>query len=499
MSSLRPPAFLDLNNLEWRITARWQVWALVVVALASAGGLAWVAAYIHPLAAVALASAPLLLVAAGFAMPQRVLYPYIILGLALFVPLSLPTGRDSRLVMSLVFTIAAFAFVVLYVVAFRKPWPFLPSAINRPFIAWAIAVLISWFWGVAFRDVGLWIWPSFPFVQAASAVVMIMLPFALMLTAHFLTTERHLKILVGLFLIGGVLGLIPRFNLASLPVNIGGMFNMWVIALAGSLALFGTRFAPWQRLLFGLLAGLYLVWGTVLHVTWLAGWLPGVVALVAARGCGPGRDDRQSLEVCGDLHWAAGRRRVAGQSGLGGSDHRQRERRERFDAAGGLGHQLVDHQRPSSVWHGPGRLCCLLHDLFAEQRDGDTQQLYRHPLGDRARRHCGLHVVGTAAYMWLWATVLWVGFRVVHRLRGRGDFLQALANAAFAGAVACIVIMGFGDWLIPFAYTQTIMGFDYAVYNWIFVGTLLVVDRLTAPTARPASETARPASEPAAT
>lgn len=474
MSSLRPPAFLDLNNLEWRITARWQVWALVVVALASAGGLAWVAAYIHPLAAVALASAPLLLVAAGFAMPQRVLYPYIILGLALFVPLSLPTGRDSRLVMSLVFTIAAFAFVVLYVVAFRKPWPFLPSAINRPFIAWAIAVLISWFWGVAFRDVGLWIWPSFPFVQAASAVVMIMLPFALMLTAHFLTTERHLKILVGLFLIGGVLGLIPRFNLASLPVNIGGMFNMWVIALAGSLALFGTRFAPWQRLLFGLLAGLYLVWGTVLHVTWLAGWLPGVVALaVMIVNRSKFAAIFTGLLVVGVLlaSLASVDQIIANENAESGSTRL---------AAWAINWSITkDHLLFGT---GPAGYAAY-YMTYLPSSAMATHSNYIDILSETG-------LVGTAAYMWLWATVLWVGFRVVHRLRGRGDFLQALANAAFAGAVACIVIMGFGDWLIPFAYTQTIMGFDYAVYNWIFVGTLLVVDRFTAPTARPASEPA---------
>ncbi|HRE25491.1 MAG TPA: O-antigen ligase family protein [Anaerolineales bacterium] len=460
--------------MEWRITARWQVWALVVVALASAGGLAWVAAYIHPLAAVALASAPLLLVAAGFAMPQRVLYPYIILGLALFVPLSLPTGRDSRLVMSLVFTIAAFAFVVLYVVAFRKPWPFLPSAINRPFIAWAIAVLISWFWGVAFRDVGLWIWPSFPFVQAASAVVMIMLPFALMLTAHFLTTERHLKILVGLFLIGGVLGLIPRFNLASLPVNIGGMFNMWVIALAGSLALFGTRFAPWQRLLFGLLAGLYLVWGTVLHVTWLAGWLPGVVALaVMIVNRSKFAAIFTGLLVVGVLlaSLASVDQIIANENAESGSTRL---------AAWAINWSITkDHLLFGT---GPAGYAAY-YMTYLPSSAMATHSNYIDILSETG-------LVGTAAYMWLWATVLWVGFRVVHRLRGRGDFLQALANAAFAGAVACIVIMGFGDWLIPFAYTQTIMGFDYAVYNWIFVGTLLVVDRLTAPTARPASEPA---------
>jgi hypothetical protein len=47
---------------------------------------------------------------------------------------------------------------------------------------------------------------------------------------------------------------------------------------------------------------------------------------------------------------------------------------------------------------------------------------------------------------------------------------------------------------MPFAYTQTIAGFDYAVYNWLFMGAIVVLERLagngkTAPTTALASPT----------
>jgi hypothetical protein len=50
--------------------------------------------------------------------------------------------------------------------------------------------------------------------------------------------------------------------------------------------------------------------------------------------------------------------------------------------------------------------------------------------------------------------------------------------------------MMFGDWLFPFAYTQTIAGFDYIVPTWLFMGVILVLDRMTVdnpktPTASP--------------
>jgi hypothetical protein len=48
--------------------------------------------------------------------------------------------------------------------------------------------------------------------------------------------------------------------------------------------------------------------------------------------------------------------------------------------------------------------------------------------------------------------------------------------------------MAFGDWLVQFAYTQTIAGFDNAVYSWLFMGTILVLDRITKLQAAPAPE-----------
>lgn len=474
MATIRPPAFLDLSTRDWRITARWQVWVLVVLALAAAAGLAWVAAYVDPLVAVGLAAAPMVLVAGAFAMPRRELYPYVILGLALFVPLSLPTGRDSRLVVSLVFTIAAFAFIALYVLAFRQPLPFLKSRINKPFIAWTASVIVSLVWGIAFRDVQVWVWPSFPFVQAASAVVMIMLPFALMLTAHFLTTERHLKVLVGLFLFAGVIGLVRRFEIInSLPVNIGGMFNMWIIALAGGLALFNARLPNWQRAALAALAGVYLFWGVVLHVSWLAGWLPGVVALTVML---VNRSKFAALLtvllVAGVLiaSLASVDQVIANESAESGGTRL---------AAWAVNWSITKNHLLFGT--GPAGYAAYYMTYLP------TSAMATHSNYIDILAETGL--VGTAAYFWMWGTLLVVGFRLCYRLRGRGDFLQALANAAFAGAVACVVIMGFGDWLVPFAYTQTIMGFDYTVYNWIFIGTLFVIERLTTP---PAATLGRP-------
>jgi O-antigen ligase len=90
-------------------------------------------------------------------------------------------------------------------------------------------------------------------------------------------------------------------------------------------------------------------------------------------------------------------------------------------------------------------------------------------------------ILGMIPCMAFFFGLVWIGWRLTVRLRGRGDFVEGLANCALAGTVACIVAMGFGDWLFPFAYTQTIGGYDYAVYSWLFMGTTLVLERLTRP------------------
>ena len=35
--------------------------------------------------------------------------------------------------------------------------------------------------------------------------------------------------------------------------------------------------------------------------------------------------------------------------------------------------------------------------------------------------------------------------------------------------------MMLGDWVLPFAYNQTIAGYKYTVYSWIFLGTLIAL------------------------
>jgi O-antigen ligase len=87
-------------------------------------------------------------------------------------------------------------------------------------------------------------------------------------------------------------------------------------------------------------------------------------------------------------------------------------------------------------------------------------------------------IVGLGLCLWFFISLAWQGYKLCLRLRGRRDFSEALANIAFAGTIGCMVMMVFGDWLFPFVYTQTIAGFDFIVYSWLFMGTILSLDHI---------------------
>ncbi|GAB4524240.1 MAG: O-antigen ligase family protein [Anaerolineales bacterium] len=404
----------------------------------------------------------LIFAAEGLVREQR-LATYVVLFTGLFVPLSLPTGTASRLVFSLVFTILFVALWILRMTLVDREWRLPQTPVTHPLLWFMGAVLLSWGWGIVFRDPLVQVWKSFPFVQTGSAIVMIMLPALMLLVTRDIHTEQGLKILVGIMLVGGVLGLIRQYGIARhFPVNTGGMFNLWVVVLAFGQAAFNDKLAPWQRGALLVLCAAWMYWGFFLHIDWLAGWLPvyfAVGILVFQR----------SKRVALALVLLTMLFAVLKSDYLQAAMQREGARSGETRLAAWSVNWLVTKEH----WlfgTGPAGYAAYYMSYYPD-RGMATHSNYIDIVSQ-------LGVVGMGIILWLFGTILWTGYRLTVRLRGRGDFAEGLANAATAGTLACMLIMGFGDWLFPFAYTQTIMGYDYAAYNWIFMGTLMVLNRL---------------------
>jgi hypothetical protein len=417
----------------------------------------------QPIYALILACLPLALIGITFMLHRPDLIPLIILTTAAFVPLSLPTGTESRLVFSLLLTLLSVGIWVFRMLAVEKTLRLRPSPVNKPLLGFSLITTFSLFWSLAFRDPLVPVWASFPIVQVASTVVMIMLPGAFLLVANYVKDQKSLKVLMTVMLVAGVLGLVRQYKLAPLPVNTGGLFTMWIVTLSTSLALFIREITRVRRALLLLLGGTWVIWGFILHTDWLAGWLPGLIA-VGVLSFLRSKKLFLILLLC-MLAYA-----VVQISGL-----------ENTFAA----ENQISGQTRMSAWEVNWRVTSK-HLLLGTGPAGYTAYyMYYFPTEGMATHSNYIDILaetgifGLGMLIWFFAILAWRGYKLCVRLKGRGDFLEGLAQAGFAGTIGCIVAMAFGDWLFPFAYTQTIAGFDYAVYNWLFMGTILVVDRLT--------------------
>jgi O-antigen ligase len=291
-----------------------------------------------------------------------------------------------------------------------------------------------------------------------------MLPGAFLLVSNHIDDLKLLKAMVVLMLVAGTLGLIRQYGLGQIPINISGLFTMWIISLSTGLALFMYRMHWFKRAMLLALAGVWIYWGFGLHISWLAGWLPGFVALAVLAFM------RSRVLFIGLLIVLVIFIGVNADYYLGNVVEAE---------ANESGHTRMDAWAVN--WRVTGK-----HLLFGTGPAGYAAYYMSYFPDDAMATHSNyidvlaqFGVVGFAFYIWFFFVLAWRGYRLCLRLRGRGDFSEGLANAALAGTISGIISMGFGDWLLPFTYTQTIAGFDYAVYNWLFMGTILVLERLT--------------------
>lgn len=417
-----------------------------------------------PYLIVAAAGVPVAIVGLQWILPRLNLSPLVILFAAAFVPLNLPTGTESRLVDSLLLTLLFVGHWVLKMLLVDKRLQLQPSPVNKPLLGFMVVTLLALVWSMALRDPLVIVGKSVPIVQTASAIVMIMLPGALLLVGNHIQDLKLLKIMAVMMLAAGVIGIPYRLGLIPvLLVNDNGLFTLWVVCLALSLALFNGQW-PWQwRAGLLLLAAAWIYARFGLQISWLAGWFPTLIST----GIVIFMRSKKFMLIC--LVVAALVVTIQSDYFLG---------KVLADESDESGHTRMAAWEVN--WRVTGK-----HLLFGTGPGGYAAYYMSYFPNDAMATHnnyidviAQTGVFGLALCVWFFIALVWQGYKLCLRLKGRGDIVEGLANAAFAGTIGCIIAMAIGDWLFPFAYTQTIAGFDYVVYSWLFMGTILALDRL---------------------
>jgi O-antigen ligase len=458
----------DRVDLSFLIPVEWLPWARVAVilgALGMAAGLGFLITKRNPAYGLLAAAMPLVVLSVMFMILHLKYAPAVILFVAAFVPVSLPTGTGSRLVLSLVFTTLFVGLWLLRMWLVDKRFHLKVSSANVPALGFIVVVLVSVVWSNVFVDPLVYRPRSFAFVQVASTVVMVMLPGTFLLAGNLVDSLKTMKVMVGMLLVAGVIGLVKQYEIVDFPFNVGGLYTTWIIALSTGLAMFGRRLGLVWRGLFLALAGVWVVWGAILNISWVSGWLPGMAALVVLISL---RSKKLAVLTAvvmfvvvqvNQVYYAQDvqqENQVSGQTRL---------------AAWKQNWQVTSQHLLFGT--GPAGYAAYYMTYFP------TEAMATHNNYIDILAETGL--IGFAFYIGIFVIAAWKGYHLCRRLKGRGDFAEALANSLLAGTVACIVAMALGDWLIPFAYTQTIAGFDHSVFSWLFMGLIFVLDRLTQP------------------
>jgi hypothetical protein len=463
MTDLPPSTMYQKSGLKWQwrqIGIRVGIPLLLLILVVLEAILLGHEEYILAAAVIAL---PVLIFLLELAMRHHNLFPIMVLFAALFIPISFSTGRASRLVLSLVLA-TGFTFLWVIQMALERRIKILATPVNKPIFWFALAVIVSLVWGILFRDPLLNVWGSFPLVQVASTLLILVSMAVVLLTGNLVTTPKMIQWMVSIFLIAGVLGLIDNLlPFIKLPVNTKGLFAMWIVAISTGLAFFNRRLATWLRVSLALLAFGWLFWGYGMNIAWLAGWVPVIAVLLMVSffrspKLAVGLIILMILVVAIGWNYLSDainlENRVSGSTRVTAWEMNWRITKD---------HLLFGT--------GPAGYAIYYMSYFPNQAMA-THNNFLDMLAQTG-------IIGFSLMMWFFIRLLWMGWMLIRRLRGRFDFMEAMAAACLAGTLGGLMMMFFGDWLFPFAYTQTIAGFDYSVYNWLFMGIIISINQIT--------------------
>jgi O-antigen ligase len=399
-------------------------------------------------------------------MPLGVLAIAVSAGLLNFI--TLPTGTDSRLVLSLVLALLVTALWVADSLLVRRSFALIPSPLNMPVLAWAVVSVASFAWSMLMRDPLVYSYTSFLVVQAGALIVNVLLPLMILLVIQTLKDERWLDTLIWITL--GVGAVVIWAGWLGLPLSrlyangTRGLFGMWVVTMAAAVVLFDQQRPTWQRVALALLAGAWFHQQFVLHGAWISGWLPMVMALFVLAWL-RSKPLFVLMVVVALAFVAANASELYLRIVVSNVEEGSMSRLDIWKMS--LGH-VVRHPLLGMGPAGYALYNMTYHPLDARS----THNNFFDVLAQTG-------IIGFTIFLWLMATVLRVSHMAYRRLKQRHDMSLALAAGVAAGTVGAMVGMMLGDWVLPFAYNQTISGFDNAVFTWLFFGAVGALEVIT--------------------
>jgi hypothetical protein len=386
---------------------------------------------------------------------------------SLYVPFNIGTGTAVSITGSILLVGFLGGLWLLDMLVRQKQVNFLHS---QPVMAVIVFVL------VAVLAFGMGLLPLVPLAQPASLPaqigglsVFILSALVFLLAAHQIPDLRWLQAITSTFLVFGgfyiagrlVPGLgITRFFQYGAD---GSLFWIWMVALAFSQAFINRDLKhTWRLALLGLVVATFSV-GWFKARDWVSGWAPGLVAIMVIIYL---RSWRLGLALT-----------LAGVAGY-------------FFFTQGLVADLVADEQYSidSRWVAYGIVLELaranpllglgmanyhfytpLIPIWGYYVQFNSHQQYIDLIAQTG-------LIGIGCFFWFMATVGRLGWRL--RTKVGDGFACAYVYGALGGLVGMLVSGFLGDWVLPFVYNIGLPGLRASLLGWLFLGGLLVVEKL---------------------
>ncbi len=415
--------------------------------------------------ALAMVALPLLVLAASFASRYFATLVLILPLTALMLRMAnIPVGNASEMPISMVITLGLGGMWMAGMLI-RRRWEVIPTPFNRVLLAFMAVCILSMPWGIVWADPILnWqIMDNFRMIQAASLLSLLALMGTPFLVARFIDRPWKIWFYLWSFIVcGTMMTAAQSFSIPQGFLSDQGLWGLWfALPLAGLVVVYPHT--PWYgRLIGAVLLGWHLELAVIRNSLWVSGWLPtlaGLFALVFLHS--------RKLFVLLLI--------VAIPFGALGPGRSYLERVTADNIEEGSSERLDIWERNLGIvrehWlfgTGPGGYAPYNMTYFP----WDARSTHNNYFDILAQ----FGVIGAGLWLWFMGASLWYGWRTV-RIAPPG-LLRTVAIVATAGWAAALVSMVSGDWVLPFVYNQSIVGFRYALYNWLFLGLLIVVRQM---------------------
>jgi len=397
--------------------------------------------------------------------PMLAIFP-LVLG-AFVVRYELGTGTQSSINLPMILVALLLGLWFMDMLVQQRRIYLYPSRVIPPLIALSIVAVLAFIAGQL---------PWFAFASQVSLTAQIGgLGLFLLSTGTFLWVSQHisdlkwLRWLVWLFLgIGGVYivgNLLVGVAIGRIivPDATGSMFWTWLTTMSASQAIFNKQLKPRERFLVGLLTFLILLAGWR-NRQWASGWAPAVVALIV---------------VVFFVNWRVG---IFVAIFLGitfiflipetAQEFFSRDQYSLFtrqEAWRILMQQIV---RVSPILGlGPANYYNYtpLFPILGYSVRFNSHNQYVDLIAQTG-------FLGLIMYLWFAFEVGWLGWKL--KDRAAPGFEKAYVIGVLGGLAGTLVSGLLGDWVIPFVYNIGMTGFRASMFAWLFLGGLLVIERL---------------------